>query len=190
MAGRLRCLVDQSTAGSSNMRLARTAPAIGAGDLREDVGGEIAAGEPGAGAAAEPPVGGGHDGVEVRAGDRAEHEDQHAEPERGGDGVLQQLQADVVGESVAATMPEPTTTVTSSPVPRNSASSRRHRAGRCSLAACAAGRRARRAGRGRGVRSRRGSGGRRRRPGRRGRRGPSSRSGCRGRSGRRRRSPW
>ncbi len=39
----------------------------------------------------------GDDGVEVSAGDGREDEDQDGQPERGGDGVLEQLQADVGG---------------------------------------------------------------------------------------------
>ena len=77
------------------------------------------------GAAPQQPVRGGDNRVEVRAGDRAEHQDQHRQPEHGGGRVLQQLQSDVVRGEWLAAMPEPTTTVTSSAVPTNSASSRR-----------------------------------------------------------------
>ena len=61
----------------------------------------------------------------MAAGDRAEHQ-MIAQPGRGGGAVLQQLQAHSSGDSRCAAIPEPITTVTSSPVPRNSASSRRN----------------------------------------------------------------
>jgi hypothetical protein len=48
------------------------------------------------GTAAEQPVGGGDDRVEMRTGDGTEHEDERGEPQACGDGVLQQLQPDVV----------------------------------------------------------------------------------------------
>ena len=54
-------------------------------------------GDAGARAAAEQPVRGGDDGVEVGAGDRAEHQDQHRQPEHRGGGVLQQLQPHIIG---------------------------------------------------------------------------------------------
>ena len=68
-------------------------PADPAGALRERVRADLGQGEPGSGAAAEEPVRERDDRVEVRAGHRAEHEDQHRQPEHGGGAVLQQLQA-------------------------------------------------------------------------------------------------
>ena len=63
--------------------------------------------------------------VEVAAGDRAEHQDEHEQPGRGRRRVLQQLQAGSSGDSCWAAIPEPTTTAARSALPRNSASSRR-----------------------------------------------------------------
>ena len=56
----------------------------------------MAGAEAGAGAAAQQPVRRRDDRVEVRAGDRAEQQDQHRQPEHGGGRVLQQLQPDIV----------------------------------------------------------------------------------------------
>jgi hypothetical protein len=63
-----------------------------AGDLRGHVGQDIAATQP-----SEDRVGDGHRRVEVPAGDRAEHEDDRVEARRGRRGILEQLQAHVVG---------------------------------------------------------------------------------------------
>ena len=64
----------------------------GAGDLRRDVGEQLAGGQ-----AAEDAVGEGDDRVEVGAGHRPEREDQRDEAAGGRGGVLEQLQPDVVG---------------------------------------------------------------------------------------------
>jgi hypothetical protein len=66
-------------------------------DLGDGVGGQVGSGQAGTSAAADGPVDGGHGGVEVGAGHRPEQQDQHAEPEHGGQRVLQQLHADVGG---------------------------------------------------------------------------------------------
>ena len=165
-------------------------PGDGADDLCDGVGADVAAGEPGAGAAAEQPVGSRDDRVEVGAGDRAEHQDQHGQSEEGGGGVLQQLQPDVVRRQRSAAMPEPTTTVTRRPVPMNSATEPAGEVGRRGIAVSHrkwgfsfgsvgfAGRRGYRRARAsrcaRAVRCRRGSGGPSRRRGRRGRRASQS----------------
>ena len=61
-----------------------------------DLGGDVEAGVAG-GDGAEAAVDEGDDGVEVGAGHGAEHPDQRDQGAGGGGGVLQQLQADVVG---------------------------------------------------------------------------------------------
>ena len=72
-------------------------PGIEPGDLGNDVGPHIGQGDARPGTSAEGPVRDRHDRVEVRSGHRAEHQDQHREPEHGGCAVLQQLDADIVG---------------------------------------------------------------------------------------------
>ena len=91
-----RVLVDRSTAGSSNMRLATIGAEAAAGDLGDDVEAGVAGAD-----GAEGAVDQGDDGVEVGAGDGAEHPDQPDERAGGGGRVLQQLQADVVGRQAA-----------------------------------------------------------------------------------------
>jgi hypothetical protein len=59
-------------------------PTDAAEDLDDGVGGQVGSGQAGTGAAADGPVDGGHDGVEVGTGHRSEQQDQHAEPEHGG----------------------------------------------------------------------------------------------------------
>ncbi len=72
------------------------------------------------------PGGQGDGRVEVRAGDRPEQQDEDTQAEDGGEGVGEELYADIVRQlALPAWMPEPTTTVTSSPVPIASAVTRR-----------------------------------------------------------------
>ena len=97
-----RTLVDGSTAGSSNMRLATMAPR----QPPIDLGGDVAADVPGSDVA-EGSIEQGDDGVEVGARDGAEHPDQRDERSRGGGRVLQQLQSDVVGGQAAGHDPGP-----------------------------------------------------------------------------------
>ena len=70
------------------MRLATIAPHARADDLDDDVDAGVAGGR-----AAEDAVGHRHDGVEVRARDRAECEDQRDQARAGRDRVLEQLRA-------------------------------------------------------------------------------------------------
>lgn len=64
--------------------------------MREQVRGEVAQRESRPGAASEQPICDRHHGVEVRARHGAQHEDQDRQAERGGQAVLQQLEADVI----------------------------------------------------------------------------------------------
>jgi hypothetical protein len=59
-------------------------PTDPAEDLGDGVGGQVGSGQAGTGAAADGLVDGGYDGVEVGAGHGPEQQDQHAEPEHGG----------------------------------------------------------------------------------------------------------
>ena len=97
-----RACVDTVTASRSNITLAMITPDARPGDLRGDVGGELPRREP-----AEDAVGERHDRVEVSAGDRAEREDERDESRRGGGGVLEQLQSDVVGREALREDPRP-----------------------------------------------------------------------------------
>jgi len=68
-----------------------------ADDLGNRVGGDVAATDTRACASAQQPIRCRDNRVEVRAGDRPEHQDQHGQAERRGGGVLHQLQSDVIG---------------------------------------------------------------------------------------------
>jgi len=81
--------------GQGEHEVGQDRPGDGAGGLRGGVPGQVPTGQAGAGAAAEEPVRGRDDRVEVRAGHRSEDQDQDAQGERGRDRVLQQLHADV-----------------------------------------------------------------------------------------------
>ena len=74
---------------------------------------------------AEGRVGERDDRVEVPAGHRAEHQDDRVEPCCRGGRVLEQLEANVVRESVCAAMPEPITSAARNAEPSSSASRRR-----------------------------------------------------------------
>ena len=64
--------------------------------LHRCVGAGVAAVDAGAGAASEQPVSRGDNGVQMGAGNRAEHRDEHSQPEDGCGGVRQKLHADIV----------------------------------------------------------------------------------------------
>ena len=66
-----------------------------------------------------------HDRIEVRAGDRADGEDDCDQRRSRRDRVFKERQPAVDGASVCAAMPEPTTAMSNRAVPMNSASSRR-----------------------------------------------------------------
>ena len=72
-------------------------PGDAAEGLRDEVRRDPAAGQSGPGPAAGHPVDDGDDGVQVRAGDRRESEDQHGEPQCRGQRALEQLQSGVGG---------------------------------------------------------------------------------------------
>ena len=77
------------------MALANIAPGDRADGLDGDVGRDVDTADAGACPAAEQPVGGGDDGIEMRPGHRSEHQDQHGQPEHRRGAVLQQLQPGV-----------------------------------------------------------------------------------------------
>jgi hypothetical protein len=99
-------------------------PGDGPGDLAGHHGSGQAEAVAARDAAAEQPVGGGDDRVEVRPAGLDEHHDQHGQAERGHHRVDQQPQRAPSVVSRVAAIPDPTTTATSTPVPVNSASSR------------------------------------------------------------------
>ena len=68
--------------------------------LRNRVRADLSQREARAEATTEEPIRERHHRVEVRAGHRAEHEDQHGETERRGRAVLQQLQARLAGREL------------------------------------------------------------------------------------------
>jgi hypothetical protein len=72
-------------------------PAYRADHLDDGVGKGVTTRDASSRPAAEQPVGGRHDGVEVGARNRAEHQYQHRQAEYRRSGVLQQLQPHVVG---------------------------------------------------------------------------------------------
>ena len=74
----------------------------------------MARADAGTGPAAEQPVCGGDDRVEVSAGDRPEQQDQDGEAQGGGVEFSRSWSPTSSGDSCCAAMPEPTTTVTSS----------------------------------------------------------------------------
>ena len=77
-------------------RVRQQGPEDPADDLGEDVQTDVLARGATAGAAADDPVRGGDDRVEVRPGTGPEQQDQHAQPERSREAVLQQLQPHIV----------------------------------------------------------------------------------------------
>ena len=85
-------MVDQLDGGELEHEVGDDGAEAAADDLGDDVEAGVAGGD-----RAEGPVDERDDGVEVGAGDGAEHEDQPDERAGGGGGVLEQLQADVVG---------------------------------------------------------------------------------------------
>ena len=99
VAGVARSVVEIAV-GMANMALARTAPPIAPTTWAGTYTAERAGAQTGVGAAAEEGVGERDHGVEVRARDRGEQQDEHPEAQRSGDGVLEQLQPGVGGEAL------------------------------------------------------------------------------------------
>ena len=91
-----------------------------AGHLGRQVGDGVAPGQPTEGRVDE-----GDDRVEMRAGNRTEHQDDGEQPGGGRRRVLEQLEADVAGRQLLGGDPRPMTTAARNALPRNSASRRR-----------------------------------------------------------------
>ena len=104
-------------------------PADAADHLGRQVGPGVAPAQPAEGGVDER-----DDRVEMCPRDRPEHQDDGEEPGCGGRRVLEELEPDVARRQLWAAMPEPTTMAARNALPRNSASSRRHRA--VSLTTC------------------------------------------------------
>ena len=97
-----RVVVDHSTAGRSNIRLATIGAEAAADDLGDDVEAGVAAADRAVG-----PIDEGDDRVEVAAGDRPEDQDQPDQRAGRGGGVLEQLQPDIARRQPAGHDPGP-----------------------------------------------------------------------------------
>ena len=90
-------MVGPRDRGEGEHQVGQDRPGHRPGDLSGQVRRDEPSGDAVSGPPAEPPVGHRHHRVEVRAGDRAEDEDEHGQGEHGGDRVFEQLQPDVPG---------------------------------------------------------------------------------------------
>ncbi len=87
----------------TSAKISTTSPAVATtsdsrSQLRRDVHRELSTCQPARRAATQPPVGQGHDGVEVRPGHRGEDQDEHRQPTGRRQRVLQQAHAVVRGQ--------------------------------------------------------------------------------------------
>jgi hypothetical protein len=111
-------------AGRANIKVASTAPGDAPGDLRREIRRGLAPAQP-----AEGGIDEGHHRVEVTAGDRAEHQDDRDQPDRGRRRVLQQLQPGLARRQPLRGDARADHHRGQERAARNSAVSRRHRTG-------------------------------------------------------------